>query len=117
MTHSARHQTSAGLSDAVRHRWTIPLTVLGSMVAALGTWMALGPGDATINVFSWTWKVADLSELWSSWLMIGGGFLAAISAGWEANRTGGDAPGLRVLEGLIVLGGVLAMAVGLLLLF
>lgn len=118
MTHTAHPQTTTHLSDTARHWLTIPLTVIGIVAAVVGAWLAYGPGDATINFMWWTWDVADLSDLWAPWLMIGGGLVAAVSAGWETVRDETrDHPGITVLEGVIVLGGVAAMVIGLLLLF
>ena len=49
--------------------------VIGVVAAALGAWMEWGPTDGTLNLFGWTWNVADLSSLWAPFLMIAGGVI------------------------------------------
>ncbi len=117
MTHAVRHEPVRGISDTARHYLTAVLTVLGIVAAAMGTWLAYGPDQATITVFDWTWNVADISELWAPWLMIGGGVLAALSTGWEtAKAKASTNPWMLALEGLIIVAGLVAAGFGVFLL-
>jgi len=117
MTHAVHPESTTRMSDTARHWITALLSVVGVVVAAFGTWMAYGD-DATLSIFNWTWSVADVSELWAPWLMIGGGLLASISMGWETfrSRTGAE-PWVLALEGLVLIAGLTAVVVGVVLLF
>jgi hypothetical protein len=113
MAHAVPRETTARLSDTARHWITAILTVAGVVAAAIGTWLEYGPGDATVTVSGWTWNVADISELWAPWLMIGGGFLASFSMGWETVRARTDtSPWILGFEGLILVAGLAAAFIG-----
>lgn len=117
MTHAVHHEPTRHVSDTARHYITAVLTVFGVVAAAVGTWLAYGPDDATIRVFDWTWSVADISELWAPWLMIGGGVLAALSTGWETIRARSTSnPWVVALEGLILVAGLFVAGLGVFLL-
>jgi hypothetical protein len=117
MTHAVSRESTTRLSDAARHWITAIATVIGVTAAAIGAWLAYGPADATVNIFGWTWSVADISELWAPWLMIGGGLLASVSMGWEEFRAQSDAnPWVVAFEGLILVAGLTAAVIGVILL-
>lgn len=117
MAQAVPREGTARLSDTARHWITAITAVIGVVAAAIGAWLAYGPSDATINMFSWTWNVADISELWAPWLMIGGGLLASLSMGWEELRARSDAnPWVVGFEGLILVGGLAAAVIGVILL-
>jgi hypothetical protein len=118
MTHAVHAEPTARLTDTARHWVTAILTVIGVVAAAIGAWLEYGPGDATVNLFGWTWSVADISELWAPWLMISGGLLATISMGWETFRARVEGSVWPVVfEGLILVAGIAAVVVGVVLLF
>ncbi|MGD2103260.1 MAG: hypothetical protein PVG83_13600 [Acidimicrobiia bacterium] len=119
MTYTAQPQTTARLSETGWHVITGILGAIGIVAAAIGAWLEFGPDGGTLTLFSWTWNVADLSTLWAPFLMIGGGLLTSVSMGleslrdWEAEaRTW-----IVMLEGLVVLIGIAAIAIGIVLLF
>jgi hypothetical protein len=120
MAHAVHAEPTGHVSETTRHVITAILGVVGVVAAALGTWMAYGPADATITIglFDWSWNVADINELWAPWLMISGGLVAAFSMGWEAVRAQADAnPWVVALEGLLLVGGLAAAVIGVVLLF
>jgi hypothetical protein len=81
--------------------------------------MAWGPDNGVLQIFSWTWNIANVSELWASFLLIGGGFLAAFSMGIELamDWTAESRRWLVGLEGLVIVAAVAAVVVGIVLLF
>lgn len=116
MAQAVPQKETARLSDTARHWITATLAVIGVVAAAIGTWMAYGPSDATVNIFGWTWNVADISDLWAPWLMIGGGLVASVSMGWEELRARSDANSwVMALEGLVLIAGLAAAVVGVIL--
>ena len=117
MTHVVHPDTRTGISSPARHWLTAALAIVGVAAAAIGAWMAYGPDDSTIQVFNWTWNVADVSELWAPWLMIGGGFFASLGMSWETYKADESvSPWVRALEVLLLIAGFAAMGVGLFLL-
>lgn len=117
MAQAVPRTSTARLSDTARHWITAIGAVIGVVGAAIGAWLAYGPSDAVVNIFGWTWNVADISELWAPWLMIGGGLLASVSMGWEELRARSDAnPWVVAFEGLILVGGLAAAVIGVILL-
>ena len=117
MAQAVPQKETARLSDTARHWITATFAVLGVVAAAIGTWLAYGPSDATVNIFGWSWSVADISELWAPWLMIGGGLVASLAMGWEELRARSDAnPWVMALEGLVLIAGLAAAVVGVILL-
>ena len=117
MTHAVHHEANARISSTARHWFTAALAIIGVVAAAIGTWLAYGPDDATIRIFGWTWNVADVSELWAPWLMIGGGFFAALGMAWETYMASDNASvWVRALEVFLLIAGIAAMGVGLFLL-
>ena len=118
MTHAVHHDTNTRVSSTTRHWLTALITVIGVVAAAIGAWMAYGPDDATMRIFGWSWNVADLSELWAPWLMIGGGLFASVGMTWETYTSSETASDwVRALEFFVLFAGVAAMGVGLFLLF
>jgi hypothetical protein len=119
MTYTARPDVARQTSETTWHVITAILAVAGIVAAALGAWMYWGPEAGTLTLFGWTWNVADLSELWAPFLMIGGGLVAALSMGietardWEAEHSGW----LIGLESLVTVAGVAAIVIGIVLLF
>ncbi|MFZ0012933.1 MAG: hypothetical protein WAL25_02345 [Acidimicrobiia bacterium] len=117
MAQAVPHETTARLSDTARHWITAIAAVIGVVAAAVGTWLAYGPSDATVSIFGWTTNVADISDLWAPWLMIGGGLLASVSMGWEELRVRSDAnPWVVGFEALILIAGLAAAVTGVILL-
>jgi hypothetical protein len=119
MTYTAHPDTTRHTSDTPWHVITAILAVAGIVAAALGAWMAYGPDEGTLTLFGWTWNVADLSELWAPFLMIGGGIVAAFSMGIESARDweADNKRWLIGLEALVTVAGMAAVAVGIILLF
>lgn len=118
MAHAVPRETTARLSDTARHWITAILTIVGVVAATIGAWLEYGPGDATVNILGWSWNVADISELWAPWLMIGGGLVASISMGWETVRARAEtSPWVVGFEGLILVAGLAAAVIGVVLLF
>jgi hypothetical protein len=119
MTYTARPDVARQTSETTRHVVTTILAVAGIVAAALGAWMYWGPDAGTLTLYGWTWNVADLSELWAPFLMIGGGLVAALSMGietyrdWEAEHNGW----LIGFEGLVAVVGIAAIVIGIILLF
>lgn len=119
MTYTARQDVARQTSDTTWHVITAIIAVLGIVSAALGAWMYWGPEAGTLTLFGWTWNVADLSELWAPFLMIGGGLAAALSMGietardWESENSGW----LIGLEALVAVAGITAIVIGIVLLF
>lgn len=117
MAHAVAREETARLSDTARHWITATVAVIGVVAAAIGTWLAYGPSDATVSIFGWTWNVADISDLWAPWLMISGGLVASLSMGWEEIRSRSDVnPWVLALEGLVLVAGLTAAVVGVILL-
>lgn len=119
MAYTARPTETTHTSDAPWHAITALFAVIGVVAAALGAWMEWGPTDGTLNLFGWTWNVADLSSLWAPFLMIAGGVIASLSMGVESIRdwTSQGNRWLVSLEALITVAGVAAVIVGIVLLF
>ena len=119
MTYTAHPETTNRLSDTAWHWITAVLAALGVVAAAVGAWLAFGTTDGAITLFGWTWNVADLSDLWAPFLMIGGGLVAALSMGvesvrdWEAHHSNW----LVALEAIVTIVGVAAIVIGIVLLF
>ncbi len=117
MTEGAHRKPTARVWDTVWYWITATLTVVGIAAVATGTWLEYGPDDGTLTLFVWTWDVADISDVWAPWLMIGGGLLASISMGWEIALARVESSSwLTVFEGLILLAGIAAVVVGVVLL-
>ena len=101
------------------HVFTAIAAVLGIVAAALGGWMYWGPEAGVLTLFGWTWNVADLSELWAPFLMIGGGLASALSMGietiydWEEQHKGW----LVGAEALVTVAGIASIVSGIVLLF
>jgi ABC-type uncharacterized transport system permease subunit len=98
---------------------TAAFAVAGIVAMAVGAFMAFGPEHGILRAFGWTWNVADLSDLWAPFLMIGGGMVAALSMGVETTRDW-EAQARRWivgLEGFVTLAGITAVVVGIVLLF
>lgn len=119
MTYTARSDTTGEPTQSFRHAMTAFLAVVGIVAVALGAWLAFGPDNGTLTIFGWTWNVADLSDLWAPFLMIGGGVVTALSMGIESVREwgAGDHGWLVGLEALLTVAGIAAVAVGIILLF
>ncbi len=119
MAYTAHPETTDRLSDTAWHWITAFVAVVGVVAAALGAWMQWGPADGTLTLFGWSWNVANLSELWAPFLMIGGGILAALSMGTETFRDfdGEGSPWLVGLEAIVAVAGVTALVIGVILLF
>jgi len=119
MTYTAHTDTTGRLSDTGWHVITAIAAVAGVLAAAIGAFIGYGADQGTVSLFAWTWSVADLHELWAPLLMLGGGFVAAISMGWESIRDwGGETSRLIVaMELIVALAGVAALVFGVALLF
>ena len=119
MTYTAHPERTNRLSDTAWHWITAILAAVGIAAAALGAWLEFGPADGSLTLFGWTWNVADLSELWAPFLMIGGGLVAALSMGVESARDweGDNSKWLVGFEALITVVGIAAVVVGIVLLF
>lgn len=118
MTHVAHHERTGRIPETARHYITAILTVIGVVAAVLGVWLAYGPADGKLSVFDWTWNVADISDLWAAWLMIGGGALAALSTGWDTAKAATSTNRwVLALETFIVVAGLIAVGFGVFLLF
>lgn len=119
MAYTAHPETTRHLSDTTWHVITGITAVIGVVAAVLGAWMAFWTTTGTLTLFGWSWNIADLSELWAPFLMIGGGLLAAISMGYESLRDwDGEASRWLVgMEMLVAVAGVTALVVGVVLLF
>lgn len=118
MAHTAHHDTTTRVSRVTQHWLTAVLAVVGVVAAAIGAWMAYGPDDATVRILGWTWNVADVSSLWAPWLMIGGGISASIGMAWEAFWSDANTNAwIRALEVLLLIAGLVAIGIGLFLLF
>ena len=119
MAYTARPTDTTRLSDTAWHVITAFLAVAGIVAAALGAWMEWGPTNGTLTLYDWTWNVADLSNLWAPFLMIGGGVVASLSMGIESIRDW-DSQGSRwlvALEALVAVAGIAAVVIGIVLLF
>jgi len=120
MTYTAHPETTGHLSDTTWHVITTIVAVIGVVAAGLGAWIEYGPADATMSIFSWSWAVSDLSDLWAPLLMIGGGLLATLSMGFESIRDYEHDTTSRWivgLEALVALAGIAALVIGVVLLF
>ena len=119
MTYTARPETSARISDTAQHWIYGVLAALGIVAAAFGALIGYGPADGLVNVFGWTWNLADVAAVWAPILMIGGGIVTTISMGietyrdWEAEHSGW----LVGSEAIVMLVGVAAIVVGIVLTF
>lgn len=119
MAYTARPTETTHTPDAAWHAITALLAVVGIVAAALGAWMEWGPDNGTLTLFGWTWNVADLSNLWAPFLMIGGGVVASLSMGIESIRDWENQGNrwLVALEALVTVAGIAAVVVGIVLLF
>lgn len=119
MAYTAHPEPRTGTPDTGWHVVTALLAVAGIVAAAIGAWLEFGPDNGTLTLFNWTWNVADISELWAPFLMIGGGIVTALFMGVESTRDleAENSRWLIGFEGLITLIGVAAVVVGIVLLF
>lgn len=119
MTYTVHPGTTRHMPDTAWHVTTAILAVVGIVAAAIGAWIAYGPDDGSLALFSWTWNVADISELWAPLLMIGGGVLTSLSMGVEAARDWEveNSRWLTGFEGLLAVAGLAAVVIGVILLF
>ena len=119
MAYALHPETSVHSSDTVWRWISAFFAVVGIVAAALGAWMAWGAENGVLQIFGWTWNIAELSDLWASFLLIGGGFLAAFSMGIESamDWTAENRRWLVGLEGLVAVAGIAAVVVGIVLLF
>ena len=119
MAYTAHPERATRVSETGWHVITGILAAIGIVAAAIGAWLEFGPDNGTLTLFSWTWNVADISTLWAPFLMIGGGLVTFATMGIESLRDwqAEARSGLVILEGLVVLVGIAAMATGIVLLF
>lgn len=119
MTYAARPTAPSRHPETAWHVTTTILAVVGILVAALGAWMEFGPENGTLTLFGWTWNVADLSDLWPPFLMLGGGLLTALPMGIEAARDWNSEHSRWLIgaEALIAVVGVAAVVFGIVLFF
>jgi hypothetical protein len=119
MAYTMQPETSVSSSDTAWHWISAVFAVVGIVAAAFGAWMAWGPDNGVLQLFGWTWNIADLSELWAPFLLIGGGLVAALSMGIESAKDWGaeNSRWLVGLEGLVTVAGIAAVVVGIVLLF
>jgi hypothetical protein len=110
------HHTGTHRPEVTLHLvgWTIAL--LGLLAAAVGAYIELAPADGTINVFTRTWAVSDVSA-WAPGLLLIGGAVAAVAMSMVMGRDmDDDANGWTVgLEGAIAIVGVAALVAGIVL--
>ena len=117
MTHALQSRVDTRASTGPRHWLTAALAVVGVVAGALGAWLSFGPETGTLQIFGWTWNLADISDLWASWLMIGGGLMAVIGMGWETMSGDKTKTWVRALEGLVLGVALVVMGTGVILLF
>lgn len=119
MTYTVHPRTAPKTSEHAWHVITGVIAVLGVLAAGIGAFIGYGANDGTLTLFSWTWNVADLSDVLASFLMIGGGVAAAYSMGVEAarDRVTSNPIWLVALESIVMLAGVGAIVAGIVLLF
>lgn len=109
---STRRPSSSGFGLAAA--WI--LGVLGFGAALIGAYLALAPEDGVLRVFTQTWAVSELRDLWPQALLIGGGAVAVIGMGL-ALRAGRGRPtdGGRALSAVVLAcGGAVAIGAGIL---
>lgn len=119
MTYTVHPRTAPRSSEHTWHLITGVIAVLGILAAAIGAFIGFGANEGTLTLFTWTWNVADLSDVLASSLMIGGGVAAAYSMGVEAARdqTTATVGWLVTLEAIVALAGIGAVVAGILILF
>lgn len=111
MTHLA--QSRPVRSSPIRQWLVSAFTAIGAILAALGAFISFGPDNAQISVFAWEWESGEVSGPLASWLMVGGGAVAALGAArgilQDQSR---PSRWLTVLEAILVVGGIAATAIG-----
>ncbi len=119
MTYTAQHRTGGRSSDTAVHVFTLVLTVVGILAAAVGAFIAYGADNGTLTLFSWTWNTADITDGLASSLMIGGGFAAAVTMAVASARdwAAENSTWLVALETALMLIGLAAVVAGIILLF
>ncbi|MGA7097768.1 MAG: hypothetical protein WB245_09400 [Acidimicrobiia bacterium] len=119
MSYTAHPGTTHRISEGTWHVIGAIAAVLGVVAAAVGALLAYGPNAGTLTVFAWTWNVSELSDMWAPFLMMGGGFVAALTMGIESLRGMDDDTNRWVVaaESLIALAGLAALVIGFVLLF
>jgi len=107
MTYGTRRPASAQYPTASVIALTLGL--FGLVAAAVGLWIELAEGSFTLTLFAWTWKAADIADLWGPALLIGGGAVAI--AGVAASLAAG---GQRVAHGRVAAleGAIGALGIG-----
>lgn len=84
------------------------------VVAAVGAYIQVAPTDASLTVTTKTWRPGDLVDSWAPWLLAVGGALAAVGMAASVIRSWHylDNRWLVAGEGMLVIGGVVAMVWG-----
>lgn len=119
MTYTAQPRTTSEMSESTWHVITTIMAVVGLIAIAIGAFIEFAPSNGTLRLFGWTWSVAEISDLWAPWLMIGGGLATALPMGIESARdwSSEHARWLITLEAVAALVGIAAVVVGVVLLF
>lgn len=119
MSYTAHPETTHRVSEGTWNVISAIAAVIGVIAAGIGAFLAYGPDAGTLNLFAWTWDVTELSDMWAPFLMMGGGFVAALTMGIESLRGMDDGTNrwLVTAESLIALAGLAALVIGFVLLF
>jgi hypothetical protein len=119
MSYTAHPETTHRVSEGTWHVISGIGAVVGVVAAGIGAFLAYGPDIGTLTLFAWTWNVSELSEMWAPFLMMGGGFMAALTMGIESLRgmNGDTNRWIVTAESLIAMAGLAAVVIGFVLLF
>jgi len=109
---SSQRSTTPALALAAG--WVIG--ILGFGTALIGVYLALAPEDGMLTIFTQTWAVRTLRDIWPQALLIGGGII--IIAGMsltllaDRGRPGNAAPTIAAL--VLAVCGAIAVGAGIL---
>lgn len=119
MSYTAHPGTTHRLSEGTWHVISAIAAVMGVVAAGVGAMLAYGPNAGTLTVFAWTWDVSELSDMWAPFLMMAGGFVAALTMGIGSLRGMDDDTNRRLVtaESLLAFAGLAALVTGFVLLF
>ena len=99
---------------AIAGAWVIGIVGLGA--ALVGAYLALAPENGVLTLFTESWAVRELRDVWPQALLISGGLAAMAGPGLAllAERPAQVRPGLTIAAVILAVCGAVAVGAGIL---